>query len=166
LTISKSVEQTAASLRIKRPKNDRIRKFRLGKTAIASLCFLNEQQQEYRRLYGADYKGKLIFCDPGGSCLWPHLVSQTIGRRMKRAGIKDASLHTLRHTLASQLLSNGVPVTVVSKMLGHADVNITLRIYSHMLPDDDTRAADTWEKIVSAPRIDRPEEREEKSPVQ
>jgi integrase len=82
---------------------------------------------------------------------------------MKKAGIKDASLHTLRHTLA---ISNGVPVTVVSKMLGHADVNIKLRIYSNMLPDDDTRAADTWEKIVSAPRIDCPDASEGKSPVQ
>jgi len=149
LAINKSLEQTAAGLRVKRPKGDRPRKFRLGQTAIASLRFLNEQQQEYRRMYGADYKGELVFCEPDGSHLWPHLVSQTIVRRMEKAGIKDASLHTLRHTLASHLLSNGVPVTVVSKMLGHADVNITLRIYSHMLPEDDARAADTWEKIVS-----------------
>ena len=32
--------------------------------------------------------------------------------------------------------------------LGHADVNITARIYSHALPDDDVRAADTWEAIA------------------
>lgn len=168
VTISKSLEQTGAGLRVKRPKNDRIRKFRLGKTAIASLRFLNEQQQEHRRLYGSDYKGELIFCHPDGSCLWPHIVSQTIVRRMKKAGIKEASLHTLRHTLASHLLSNSVPLPVVSKMLGHADVNITLRIYSHMLPDDDTRAAEAWERIVSLPCIDRqtqPED-EHKSPIQ
>jgi len=29
--------------------------------------------------------------------------------------------------------------------LGHADVNITARIYSHAMPDDDARAADAWE---------------------
>lgn len=149
LTISKSLEQTAAGLRVKPPKSERPRKFRLGPTAIASLRFLQDQQQEYRRLYGADYKGELVFCQPDGSHHWPHLISQTIVRRMERAGIKDASLHTLRHTLASHLLSNGVPITVVSKMLGHADANVTLRIYSHMLPSDDGRAADTWEKVVS-----------------
>jgi integrase len=148
LTISKSLEQTAAGLRVKRPKSDRVRKFRLGQTAIASLRFLNEQQQEHRRMYGADYEGALVFCQPGGLHLDPALVSQTIVRRLSKAGIKNASLHTLRHTLASHLLSNGVPLTVVSKMLGHADANVTLRIYSHMLPDDDTRAADTWEKII------------------
>jgi integrase len=149
--ISKSLEQTAAGLRVKRPKSDRVRKFRLGPTAIASLLFLREQQQEYRRLYGTDYKGELIFCEPDGSHLDPALVSQTIARRIKKADIKNASLHTLRHTLASHLLSNGVPVPVVSKMLGHADSAVTLRIYAHMVPDDDGRAADTWERLIADP---------------
>jgi integrase len=67
---------------------------------------------------------------------------------MEKAGIKDASLHTLRHTHASHLISNGVPITVVSERLGHADVNITLSIYSHMLPTDDARAAESWESIA------------------
>ncbi len=70
---------------------------------------------------------------------------------MLKAGIKKASLHTRRHTLASHLISNGVPLPVVSARLGHADVNITARIYSHMLPDDDARAADTWDRLVSGP---------------
>lgn len=151
VTISKSLEQTRAGLRVKRPKNGRVRKFRLGQTAIASLRFLQEQQQERRRLFGPDYKGELVFCEPDGSHLRPDLVSQTIVRRMQKAGIKDASLHTLRHTLASHLLSNGVPLPVVSARLGHADVNITARIYSHMLPDDDARAADTWDRLISCP---------------
>jgi integrase len=59
----------------------------------------------------------------------------------------------LRHTLASHLLSNGVPLTEVSAQPGHADANVTLRIYSNMLPTDDTRAADTWERIVNGPTI-------------
>lgn len=155
LSISKSLEQTSAGVRVKRPKSERARKFRLGKTAMASLRFLHEQQQEHRRLYGGDYDGNLVFCEPDGRHLWPHLVSKAIVRKMTKVAIKDASLHTLRHTLASHLLSAGVPLTVVSKMLGHADSVITLRIYSHMLPADDTRAADTWENIVTAPRTNR-----------
>jgi integrase len=43
VTIGKSLEQTAAGLRTKRPKSDRVRKFRLGKTVITLLRFLNEQ---------------------------------------------------------------------------------------------------------------------------
>jgi integrase len=149
LTVSKSVEETTAGLRVKSPKSKRTRKFRIGQSAIAALRFQQEQQQEHRRLCGADYKDLgLIFCQVDGAHLWPHLVSQTIVRRMQKAGIKDASLHTLRHTLASHLLANHVPLPVVSARLGHADVNITARIYSHMLPDDDARAADAWENVV------------------
>jgi hypothetical protein len=76
----------------------------------------------------------------------PHLVSQIIVRRLKKAAIQDASLHRLRHTLASALLSQRVPLPVVSARLGHADISITARIHSHALPDDDNRAAYAYEE--------------------
>ena len=47
-----------------------------------------------RALIEADYKGQLVFCEPNGSSLQPHLVSKTIVRRLRRAGTNDASLHT------------------------------------------------------------------------
>lgn len=71
-----------------------------------------------------------------------------IVRRLRKAGIKDASLHSLRHANASNLLSKGVPVAVVSARLGHANPSITQKIYSHALPADDKRAADEWDQIV------------------
>ncbi len=154
LTISKSIEETAAGLRVKKPKGNKPRKFRIGQTAIVALRFQQEQQAEHRRLCGPDYRdSSLIFCQPDGSYLWPHLVSQTIVRRIERAGIPDASLHTLRHTHGSSLLSKGVPLPAVSARLGHADTNITARIYSHALPEDDARAADAWESTVTTPKV-------------
>lgn len=62
--------------------------------------------------------------------------------------MKDTSIHTLRHSHGSQLLSDGVPLPVVSKRLGHSDVYTTARIYSHVLDSDDRRAADAWETSV------------------
>ncbi|HXS94617.1 MAG TPA: tyrosine-type recombinase/integrase [Candidatus Limnocylindrales bacterium] len=67
---------------------------------------------------------------------------------MRKAGITTASFHTLRHTHASNLLSRGVPLPAVSARLGHADANVTARVYSHALPADDQRAADTWDAII------------------
>jgi integrase len=49
--------------------------------------------------------------------------------------------HDLRHTHASALISGGASVKAVSRRLGHADVAITLRVYSHLMPDDDGRLA-------------------------
>lgn len=153
VTISRSLEETeSAGLRVKRPKSGKSRRFRIGQSVITTLKFLQDQQREYRRLCGDDYRdNKLVFCFPDGSFLPPHKLSQTIIRRMRKAGIKDASLHTLRHTHASSLLSKGVPLPAVSSRLGHADTNITAKIYSHALPDDDARAADAWESFARGP---------------
>ena len=83
-----------------------------------------------------------------GDYLQPDLVSQVIVRRLKKAGI-GASMHSLQHSHATNLLSRGVPLPAVSARLGHADVNITARIYAHALPDDNRRAADTWDSVVA-----------------
>jgi integrase len=152
LTISKSLEQTRAGLRVKRPKSGKSRPCQLPQSALVALRFHKEQQQEHRRLYATDYKERdLIFCEPDGNHHQPDLISQVIVRRMHKAGISDASMHTLRHTHASHLISNGVPLPAVSARLGHADANVTARIYSHALPADDQRAADTWDAIIDGP---------------
>ena len=52
-------------------------------------------------------------------------------RVRQEAGIEDARLHDLRHTHASHAVMNGVPVPVVSRMLGHSNVRMTLR-YAHL----------------------------------
>jgi len=152
LTVNKSLEETRVGLRVKSPKNGRSRRFAVGQSVIAALQFLQAQQAEHRRLCGAGYQElDLVLCKPNGEYLHPDLVSQVICRRMKKAGIRDASLHTLRHTHASNLLSRGIPLPAVSQRLGHADANITARVYSHALPQDDARAADAWEKVIRGP---------------
>lgn len=53
----------------------------------------------------------------------------------------DIRFHDLRHTHASALISAGSSIKAVSRRLGHADVAITLRVYSHLMPDDDEKLA-------------------------
>ena len=60
-------------------------------------------------------------------------------RIRREAGIDDVRLHDLRHTMASHAVMNGVPVPVVSRLLGHSNVRMTLR-YAH-LADRDIEAA-------------------------
>jgi integrase len=59
-----------------------------------------------------------------------------------RAGLPRIGVHDLRHTHATFLLLDGVPVTLVSKRLGHAKVSITLDTYSHILPGFEHRAVE------------------------
>jgi integrase len=157
VTIRRSLEQTRdGGLRLKCTKGEKERTVALGPSAIASLQFLRDQQAEQKKLFGGDYNDQgLVFAQPNGDFLDPALVSQTVIRRMRKAGIKTGSLHSLRHTNASHSLSRGVPLPTVSKRLGHADPSITLRIYSHALPEDDHRAAAAWEGVIQA--VDRSE---------
>ena len=60
-------------------------------------------------------------------------------RVRREAGIEDVRLHDLRHTHASHAVMNGVPVPVVSRLLGHSNTRMTLR-YAH-LGDRDIEAA-------------------------
>ncbi len=60
-------------------------------------------------------------------------------RIRREAGIEDVRLHDLRHTMASHAVMNGVPVPVVSRLLGHSNVQMTMR-YAH-LADRDIEAA-------------------------
>lgn len=70
-------------------------------------------------------------------------------RLLKRAGLPPTRFHDLRHAAATLMLSRGVPVKVVSEMLGHADVSTTLSIYAHVLPDMQESAADAMDDILS-----------------
>lgn len=57
--------------------------------------------------------------------------------------------HDLRHTAATLLMSQSVPVKIVSEMLGHADVGITLRTYSHVMPGMQQQAADAMDRLFA-----------------
>lgn len=54
---------------------------------------------------------------------------------MKAAGVKRITPHGCRHTFASNMLRAGVPLDMVSKVLGHSNINITHATYSHVLRD-------------------------------
>ncbi len=83
-----------------------------------------------------------VFCRAPGSSepLPPDRIGQAWSRCCKELGVK-ARLHDLRHLQASMLLDAGEAVTVVAARLGHRDTSTTLRVYSHLMPGADVRAA-------------------------
>ena len=58
-------------------------------------------------------------------------VSQSIRKAMRKAGLNDCHIHTLRHTHASRLIQNGMSVYEVREVLGHTDIKTTMR-YAHL----------------------------------
>ena len=66
----------------------------------------------------------------------------------KLAGIEDVRLHDLRHTFASQAAMQGIPLPVVARLLGHAQVQMTLR-YAHVSDRDVEAAAERIGRVMA-----------------
>ena len=88
----------------------------------------------------ADARG-YIWPGTDGAPVNAHSPTQAVTRALLRAGLVDddgrplVTLHGLRHACGSILLARGVPLIVVSRHLGHADPNVTARVYAHLLSD-------------------------------
>lgn len=57
----------------------------------------------------------------------------------------------MRHTAATLLLLRGINIKLVSEMLGHSDIALTLRIYGHLLPHTHEQAAAVMDEIFGNP---------------
>jgi integrase len=150
LEVSKSLEQTKAGLRVKSTKSEKPRRFSLPAETIEVLRDHQRAQEADRKLYGSSYaKLGLVFARPDGQHYSPDRVGARVRELLLSAGLAGLSLHSLRHSHASELLSQGAPITAVSERLGHASPNITLGIYSHALPADNQAAAVLWNDAMA-----------------
>ena len=69
---------------------------------------------------------------------------------LSRAGIEKRGTHLLRHTFASMLIDSGVPISRVSKILGHANPGITARLYVHPVKEHLKDAIETMSRIMQS----------------
>jgi integrase len=92
----------------------------------------------------------LIFASESGEPLNRHYITtHRFKPLLKRAGLPQIRFHDLRHTCATLLLSKNVNPKVVSEMLGHATIAITLDTYSHVLPNMQESAAKAMEDALT-----------------
>jgi integrase len=143
LEIRESIEYTAAGIRFKAPKTRAGRRvITLPDILITTLREHRREQLELRMRLGI---GKLpddalLISDIDGNP-WQQRQTSTLWQRFaERIGI-PVTFHALRHTHASQLIDAGVDIVTISKRLGHAKPDITLRVYSHLFRKDDSKAA-------------------------
>jgi integrase len=133
-------------------KSGQGRRVRLTRQAASTLKDHRKRQLEERlRLAGLWQDQGLVFPNETGSLFNPsNLCNRSFKRIKARASVReDLHFHDLRHTCATLLLSEGVNVKVVSELLGHASITITLNTYSHVLPDMQDSAADAMEAALS-----------------
>jgi integrase len=96
VSVSKSLEQTRAGLRIKSTKSGKPRKFAVPAIALKVLREFRVEQDGDRKLFGVDYREQdLIFCRPDGDYYSPHAIGMRVASLMNKASLKDVSLHSL-----------------------------------------------------------------------
>jgi integrase len=129
------------------------RRIGLPKTAVEALRRHRARQASERLRLGAAWPDlDLVFSNRAGRPYHP----DDIRRRhfyplLERAGLPQIRVHDLRHTAAALLLARGVNVKVVSEMLGHANVSMTLSIDSHVLPHMQQHAVDMMDAMLHRP---------------
>jgi len=132
-------------------KSGKTRRVRLTRRAVAALNDSRKRQLEERISLGRLWQDQgLVFPNETGSLFNPSNLRNRSFKRIKArsGGREDLHFHDLRHTCATLLLSEGVNAKVVSEMLGHASITITLNTYSHVLPDMQDSAADAMEAAL------------------
>lgn len=125
------------------------RKIALSKTvALPALKVHRARQAEGRLAVGPDWQEQgLVFPSPLGEIRMPARLYYQFKKLLRIAKLPDRRFHDLRHTAATILLLRGVNIKLVSEMLGHADIALTLRVYGHLLPHTHEQAAAMMDEI-------------------
>ena len=97
--------------------------------------------------YITDYKDFICLMD-NGELVKPDYVDRTFSRILKENGFRHIRLHDLRHSCATLLLRNGVPLPEIQKWLGHSNI-ITTQRYSHLDQNDKSIPANMIETKFS-----------------
>jgi integrase len=134
------------------------RSLALDPATLKALGEHRRRQAEERALIELTDTNDLVFTWPDGRPLHPDLITDWFQRHAKRVvwnqagrtkvGLPAIRLHDVRHSYATAALAAGIPAKIVSERLGHANVQITLDTYSHVIPGLDEQAAATVARLI------------------
>lgn len=158
LTIRRSLQrqrttgERKTTLAFVEPKTARSRRpIVLSRRAVVALREHRKHQLEARLAAGPDWKDQdLVFAGENGGPLDPSHQTAIFKVALHAAELPAIRFHDLRHTAATLLLIKGIHVKVVSEMLGHASITITLDTYSHLVPALHGLAAAAMDDLLSA----------------
>jgi integrase len=131
------------------------RSIQLGEQTLQILRTHLEKQRLEQAIAKQDWRDEgLIFTTPIGTPTEPRNLIRDYKRALKKAGLREIRFHDLRHTAASLMLNNGVPILVVSKILGHSKASTTLDIYGHLISVMQEGAARMMDELITPIPVD------------
>jgi hypothetical protein len=129
-----------------------------GPATLDALGEHRRRQTDERAIAEIRDDNDLLFTWPDGRPLHPDLITDWFQRHAKRVvweqdgrikvGLPGIRLHDVRHSYATAALAAGIPAKIVSERLGHANVQITLDTYSHVIPGLDEQAAAIVARLI------------------
>ena len=107
----------------------------------------HKAEQSARRLQIGDrwQNSQRIFTNVDGSPMSANIPLHRLRAIQKRYGLREVSLHSLRHTNATLLIQQGINVRAISGRLGHSQASTTMNIYAHQIQSADAAAAEAIE---------------------
>ena len=152
LRVRHTLTRTRGKVTVGVPKTKKSRRsVELTPAAVETLqAHLSRQLEEMDRMGSLYRPGGLVFANELGGLINPsNLRNRSFTRLLEHAGLPaDTRFHDLRHTCATLLLSRNVNPKIVSEMLGHSSIAITLDTYSHVLPTMQESALRALEDVL------------------
>lgn len=154
LVISGTVTKGADGGRIYgEPKTPKGHRAAVLPAALRAALLGHREQQNVERSWRDLGESVYIFtAERSGGMLNPQCLAAVFKRVALKAGLENsAHIHMLRHSCASFLIAQGLPLTVVSGVLGHASIAITASVYAHLLPGQVDAALEKVEALIDSP---------------
>lgn len=130
-------------------KNGKPHVLPLSAAHVAILRAHRTRQRQERLILGDQWHGvDQVFTNEDGGPLDPNGLYHTFKRAIKRAGLPDATFHSLRKSAASIMLAHGVQLTDVSRILNHSSVSVTARWYAKSFSSAQQQAVETVTDIL------------------
>lgn len=108
------------------------------------------RQAAERLAAGRAYRsGQYVLSNEIGDPYHPQVLSRLWREAVKTAGLRPLKLHAARHTAATAMHLQGVPVAVIAAWIGHKDAGLTMRLYAHSQDDALKAAGDTFNRVVT-----------------
>ena len=150
LRVRRTLSEARTGRIFEAPKSGKGRQVRLArKAAEAFRAHRRVQLEERRKLAGLWQDQGLVFTSQVGTSLSAQNLRGHFKSLLERAGLpKSLWFHDLRQTCATLLLRQGVNPKFVQELLEHADVSLTLNVYSHVLPDMGDAAARAMDEAL------------------
>ena len=151
LSVKTSLQRIDGEFVLAELKTDSSRRtIKLPNICIAALQDHLERQGQERSFIGEAWEDwGLVFAEEDGSPLSRYAVTKRFQYILTEAGIPKRRFHDLRHTCATLLLTQGVPLKVVQETLGHSLFSTTADIYAHVLPVLMADAAAKMDAVLS-----------------